>query len=70
MNIALLKSKMALNGDTQTTLAEYLGVTNNTMSNKMIGKYEFKHSEIEAIARRYKLTAEELTTIFFNEVGD
>lgn len=70
MNIALLKSKMALHGDSQTDLAEALDITKNTMTNKMQKKNEFKQSEIDLIAKRYDLTADELKEIFFNEDGD
>lgn len=69
MNIALLKSKMALHGDNQGELAIALGITKQTMSNKMIGKTEFKQSEIDGIAKRYQLNSDEIKQIFFNEVG-
>ncbi|MBQ9737898.1 MAG: helix-turn-helix transcriptional regulator [Alphaproteobacteria bacterium] len=65
MNVNLLKSKMALNGDTQTTLAEAIGITQNAIWMKMNNRCEFKRSEIEAIAKRYNLTGDEIQQIFF-----
>ena len=68
MDIALLKSKMALNGDTQLSLAQKLGVTVPGLNNKFTGKSPFKHKEIEMIIKMYKLTAKEIKNIFFSEV--
>lgn len=66
MNINLLKSKMALNGDNQVRLAEALNITKNAMCKKLQEKNEFKRSEIEIIAKRYQLTSDEIKEIFFN----
>ena len=68
MDIALLKSKMALNGDTQLSLAQKLGVTVPGLNNKFTGKSPFKHKEIEMIIKMYKLTAKEIKNIFLSEV--
>lgn len=68
MNIALLKSKMALNGDTQITLARKLGITVPGLNNKFKGKSPFKHKEIEMITKMYKLSAKDIKSIFFDEV--
>lgn len=60
-----LKAVMALHGDRQADLAAYLGKTEQTMSAKINGGSEFDRSEIELIAIRYKLSAEEIQRIFF-----
>lgn len=65
MKVQLLKSKMALYGDDQKTLAKEMGVTENTLRWKLQGKFDFKTSEIEFIGRRYELTISELCEIFF-----
>ena len=65
MKVQLLKSKMALYGDDQKTLAKEMGVTENTLRWKLQGKFDFKTSEIEFIGRRYELTVSELCEIFF-----
>lgn len=68
MNAPLLKSKMALFGDNQNALAEFLQITKSTLSLKIHGQAEFKQSEIIAIACRYNLTPEEVHEMFLSEV--
>lgn len=65
INKNLFRSKIALRGDTQTTLAEYLGISEASLSNKVNGKTEFVQSEISTIASRYDLSPSEVTEIFF-----
>lgn len=68
MNKALLKSIMTLNNDTYKELAECLGISTPSVSNKMNEKgTEFKLSEIAMIKKRYNLTPEQLLEVFFNE---
>lgn len=70
MNKALLKSKMALNGDTGNVLAESLGITQGTFSRKINSDvYEtgFTLREAAMIRQRYNLTPEELVHIFFED---
>lgn len=62
-----LKSVMALHGDTNATLARYLGITDQSLRKKMAEDgTEFKQGEIAGIKERYNLTAEEVDLIFFN----
>lgn len=65
MNKKLLESKMKLFGDSNVTLAKYLGIVPQTLSSKKTGKSDFKKSELEKIKERYNLTNEELEAIFF-----
>ena len=65
INKNLLKSKIALYGDNQGTLAEAIGITEPTMSQKLNAKREFTQGEIQEIARRYDLSPAEVTEIFF-----
>lgn len=67
-NTKLLKSKMVLNGDTVSSLAESLGVNRQNMSIKLNGKRDFKQTEIAKIAKRYRLTYQELKEIFLDDV--
>lgn len=69
MNIALLKSKMALAGEKQVTLATALCITETSLSAKLSGKTPFKVHEIDMITKRYQLTGDELKEIFFSEGG-
>jgi transcriptional regulator with XRE-family HTH domain len=64
MEIRLLKSKMALRGDTQTKLAEVLGITKSTLSLKLAGKRDFTQTEMNTIIERYRLGQRDAHRIF------
>lgn len=72
MNPKLLKSFMALNGDTIRDLAECLGISAQSVSYKINekiinkDKIEFKQGEIAKIKERYNLSAEQVEAIFFS----
>ena len=67
MNKQLLRSIMVLHNDTNKTLAEYLGISERSVNDKINEKgTEFKQSEIAAIRRRYNLSDEQVSVIFFN----
>lgn len=66
MNKDLLKSFMALHGDTNRTLADYLNISEQSLSCKINEKgTEFKQGEIVSIKDRYCLTPEQVDAIFF-----
>ncbi len=66
MNKNLLRYYMALNGDTNRELAEYLKISLQSLSAKINENgSEFKQGEIAKIKKKYKLTAEEIEAIFF-----
>jgi len=67
MNAKRLRSLMVLHGDTNATLAEYLGITERSFSSKINENgTEFKQNEINAIRRKYGLSDEQVCSIFFN----
>ena len=67
MNTAMLKSIMALNGDTIAALADFLGKTPQSVSDKINERgTEFKQGEIARIKERYRLNATQIEEIFFN----
>ena len=68
MNKNLLRSVMVLHDDTNITLAEYLGISDSTLSLKMneTNGAEFTQKEIANIIKRYSLTADQTMQIFFN----
>lgn len=67
MNGKLLRSYMVLHNDTNQTLADYLDISETSVSNKINENgTEFKQGEIAMIKARYSLTAEEVENIFFN----
>lgn len=64
----LLRSVMVLHGDTYKDLADYLGITEQSVSKKINENgSEFKLSEIRLIRCRYNLTSEQVDYIFFAE---
>ena len=66
MNARLLRSVMVLHGDTNATLAEFLGITEQSLSNKINENgTEFKLSEIAKIKARYNLDSDMVDRIFF-----
>lgn len=66
MQKELLRSIMILNGDTNKTLADYLGITEQSVSNKINENgTEFKQGEIRLIRTRYNLTSDQVDRIFF-----
>ncbi len=68
MDKAKLKSYMALFDDTNKELADYLEISEQSVSNKINENgTEFKQGEIRRIKDRYNLTPEEVDAIFFAE---
>lgn len=66
MNKRMLRSIMVLNGDSNKELADYLGISMQSLSYKMNeNKSEFKQGEIALIKARYNLDAEQVEAIFF-----
>ena len=67
MDKALLRSIMVLHGDTNKTLAEYLNISERSICDKINENgTEFKQREIAAIIRRYNLSEEQVSRIFFS----
>lgn len=66
MDKKLFRSVMALHGDTNATLAEYLGLTEQSVSKKIneTGS-EFRQGEILKIKARYGLDSKMICRIFF-----
>lgn len=57
---------MALHGDNNRTLADYLGISEQSLCNKINENgTEFKQGEIREIKDRYNLSPEEVDAIFF-----
>ena len=69
MNKQKLRSIIVYNDDTQTKLANYLGMANQTFSKKINEKdgAEFSQTEIKLIKEKYQLSAEEVDDIFFSQ---
>lgn len=68
MNKKLLRSIMVGYGDTNASLAAYLGITEQSVSNKINENgTEFKQGEICKIKARYNLDSDTVDRIFFAE---
>lgn len=66
MNKELLRSVMVLNNDTYVSLATALGISPQSVSNKVNENgTEFTQGEIKFIKNRYNLTPEQVESIFF-----
>ena len=67
MNKALLRSVMVLFGDTNKALALYLGISEKSVNDKINENgTEFKQSEIASIKKKYSLSDEQVSNIFFS----
>lgn len=69
MNKNKLVSKMKWHGDRNEDLANYIGISPQRFSAKLnqTDGAEFTQGEISMIIRRYKLTAQEVMEIFFED---
>lgn len=67
MNTKLFKSQMVLYDDTNETLANYLKQSAPTISKKINGKLPFTSIDISRLAKRWKLTDEQIVNIFINK---
>ena len=65
MNKSLIKSVMAKNDDTQEKLAEVLNLPVSGVCSRINGRIDFRASEISKIVKRYSLSPQETTDIFF-----
>lgn len=67
MNTRLLKARMCIYGDTQLSLANFLGLSATRLNMKLNEKdgAEFTATEIKDISERYKLDSDEINSIFF-----
>ena len=66
MNKDLLRSVMVLHGDTNRSLAAFLGISEQSLSKKINENgTEFRQGEIARIKERYNLTSEQVDLIFF-----
>lgn len=65
MNKNAFKAVMVYHGDTQKAVADVLGISAQTIGDKLNGMTDFTQSEIQVLAERYKLTPAQVDEIFF-----
>ena len=63
------RSAIAKIGKSQGDVANDLGMSPTTLSAKVNGGQDFKRGEIEMMALKYCLNAEDVRRIFFSEIG-
>ena len=69
MNKEMFRSLMVLHGDTYKSLGEYLGISEQSVCNKVNEKgTEFTREEIAAIKRRYDMSADLVDLVFFADL--
>lgn len=67
MQERMLKLKLALAGITITELADILGISRTSLSQKIAGKVSFRQNEIAILIGVLKLTLDEVNLIFFSK---
>ena len=67
MNKKWLEAEMKRFGDTGSTLADALNISEVTLSRKKNGESDFTRGEMATIKKRYALSAEMIDQIFFTE---
>lgn len=65
MNKNLFRAMITAHGNTQKDVAALLEITEQTLSAKVNGETDFKHSEIKTLIDHYGLTPEQVDEIFF-----
>ena len=70
MNIHLLNTKIAQKGIKKQHLASELGITPNSMSNKLKGLTKFDIDEVSKLVNVLGLSTGEIAAIFFDEQRD
>ena len=69
MNERFLKAEMIIFGDDLNSLAQYLGMTRQTLARKM-KEATFTQEEMNKIKNRYDLSDERFVQIFTKEFND
>ena len=69
LNKKAFRAKMEYHGDNYDSIAAFLGITTQTVSNKVNGLYSFTQQEITKLKERWNLTNDEVNEIFFYPVS-
>lgn len=64
---ALLRERIDWAGLTQYELAKHLGISEWAMGQKLLGRYEFKASEIDALIKILGIEDRDIRTYFFTK---
>ena len=70
MNLKYLNDRIVLSRIPITAIAEELGLSRQSLDNKMKGEREFKTSEVTKLCGILRLTDEEKRLVFFTEEVD
>lgn len=70
MNLSYLNDRIELSRIPITAIAEGLGISRQSLYNKMKGERDFKTTEVTKLCELLRLTVEEKRIIFFAGEGD
>lgn len=70
MKLDLLNKKIKASGKTITHIANAVGITRESLYQKLSGKWDFKLSEVNSLVNDLRLTKEERDEIFFTDKGE
>lgn len=56
MNANLFRAKMKEKGVTQSEVAQMIGISTNSLSRKILGKREFKLSEVKGLCQKLEIS--------------
>jgi plasmid maintenance system antidote protein VapI len=63
-----LRSEIVLQGDTPTTLAEFLGISYQTLNRKLSGEADFTQTEMNKLRTKYQMDDEKFSNAFKKEI--
>ncbi len=66
MNFPEFRAAVARSGQTNRSLAQDLGISEQSLYNKLNGQTEFRNSEIKKLATILRLSMESVNLIFFD----
>lgn len=65
VDMNLLRYFMSKHGDKQSDLAKAISLPQSALSERMNGRVSFRQTEMNAIRKRYSLSADDMLAIFF-----
>lgn len=66
-NYSKLKGRIVEICGSQSVFAEKMGLSEQTISNKLKGRYKFSQNDIEKAIKILNLTKDDIPTYFFNQ---
>lgn len=70
LNKDKFRSAIIERGDRQEDAASAIGISPQALSQVLNGRRDFRRNEIELLALHYRLTMEDIRSIFFTELSN